>query len=272
MGPFFYLVSSSLKSFDMKKSLLYFCLCFNLFVGLASLNGQSKNPPAPGFNEAGSDPKAIAIADQVMEAMGGRKAWDATRYIQWNFFGRRLLIWDKKAGMVRIEIPADSTIYLLDINKETGKVMRKGQEYTQVDSLKKFLTMAKSIWINDSYWLIMPFKLKDSGLTIKYKGEMNTQAGQPADVLELTFANVGRTPDNKYLVFVDKTSHLVTQWHYFAKYTDPNPTIMTPWENYQTFGKVKLSPDRGGNRKMTDVKVWDKVPTSAFTDFAKPKM
>jgi hypothetical protein len=50
-----------------------------------------KNPPAAGFDEAGSDAKAIQIADMAMEAMGGRKNWDKTRYIAWNFFGNRKL-------------------------------------------------------------------------------------------------------------------------------------------------------------------------------------
>jgi hypothetical protein len=248
------------------------CLLLVFFAYSTQLCAQSKNPAASGFNETGSDPKAIAIADEVMNALGGRKAWDGTRYIQWNFFGRRTLLWDKKESMVRIEIPADSAVYLLDINKETGKIMRKGQEYTQLDSLKKFLTQAKSIWINDSYWLVMPYKLKDSGLTLKYKGEMNTQAGQAADVLELTFSGVGRTPENKYLVYVDKTSHLVVQWQYYAKYTDPQASMTTPWEDYQTQGKIKLSGGRGGNRKLSDIKVWDKVPGTAFTEFAKPKL
>ncbi|HHL71578.1 MAG TPA: hypothetical protein ENJ29_03615, partial [Bacteroidetes bacterium] len=46
------------------------------------------NPPAPGFNLADSDARAIAIADEVMQALGGRRAWDKTRYITWRFFGR----------------------------------------------------------------------------------------------------------------------------------------------------------------------------------------
>ena len=50
------------------------------------------NPAAEGFNLEASDEKAIALADEVMEAMGGRKNWDATRYIRWNFFGRRTLL------------------------------------------------------------------------------------------------------------------------------------------------------------------------------------
>ena len=49
-----------------------------------------ENHPAKGFNTAASDPKAIAIADQAMTAMGGRKNWDATRHITWRFFGFRL--------------------------------------------------------------------------------------------------------------------------------------------------------------------------------------
>ncbi len=54
----------------------------------------SANPPAPGFDEAGSDPKAVDLADVVMKAMGGRKAWDNTHLITWNFFGTRRLVWD----------------------------------------------------------------------------------------------------------------------------------------------------------------------------------
>ncbi|WP_133273578.1 hypothetical protein [Hymenobacter radiodurans] len=44
-------------------------------------------PAAEGFDQAGSDPKAIAIADKVMNAMGGYDAWRNTRYLAWSFFG-----------------------------------------------------------------------------------------------------------------------------------------------------------------------------------------
>ena len=48
------------------------------------------NPPAEGFDIEGSNPIAILLADQVMNNMGGRASWDNTRFISWNFFGRRL--------------------------------------------------------------------------------------------------------------------------------------------------------------------------------------
>ena len=60
-------------------------------------NSETKevNPAAEGFNQTNSDAQAIAIADEVMLAMGGREAWDNTRYLCWKFFGRDELIWDK---------------------------------------------------------------------------------------------------------------------------------------------------------------------------------
>ncbi|MFP4092357.1 MAG: hypothetical protein ACLFT3_18755, partial [Cyclobacteriaceae bacterium] len=119
------------------------------------------NPPAEDFNEASSDPEAIAIADEVMEAMGGRAAWDSTRYLAWNFFGRRHLLWDKQTGNVRIDVPEDSSIYIINVAADTGRVMIGGEEMTQPDSLSKYIEQGKKIWVNDSYWLVMPYKLKD---------------------------------------------------------------------------------------------------------------
>ena len=79
------------------------------------------NYPLPGFDLEGSDPLAIVLADRIMSAMGGREAWDKTRYIKWKFFGRRTLLWDKESAKVRIEIEQGNQVILLDsesINRE----------------------------------------------------------------------------------------------------------------------------------------------------------
>jgi hypothetical protein len=227
---------------------------------------QQENPPMEGFNLAGSDPKAIQIADSVMVAQGGRKNWDDTRYISWNFFGNRKLLWDKATGDVRVEYLKDDMKVLVNINTNEGKVYKDGAEVTQPDSLAKYLQKGKEAWINDSYWLVMPYKLKDSGVTLKYLGEDTTQAGQPADVLQLTFEEVGVTPENKYKVWVDKETNLVSQWAYFKGATDPEPTFVMPWQDYQNYGKLKLSGDRGQS-KITDIKVLDEVPETTFSSF-----
>ena len=57
----------------------------------------------PGFDGTGSDSRAIEIADDVMERLGGRVNWDATRFITWSFFGLHLHVWDKWTGDLRFE-------------------------------------------------------------------------------------------------------------------------------------------------------------------------
>ncbi|MEZ4828403.1 MAG: hypothetical protein R3C61_19245 [Bacteroidia bacterium] len=175
------------------------------------------------------------------------------------------LTWDKYDNRVRIEIPRDSMVILVNTNDVTGKVFQGSTEMTHPDSLAKFLDRGRRIWINDSYWLVMPYKLKDSGVTLTYAGADTTQAGAAADKLELRFKEVGVTPQNKYNVWVDKTSHLVTQWAYYANADDPEPRFVNPWEDYRTYGKILLSGGRGG-RSLENIAVFDSLPEAVFSE------
>ncbi len=245
---------------------LSFSLTF-LLSSSAFAQKKVQNPAAEGFNATGSDAKAIMIADEVMQAMGGRKAWDKTRYLTWKFFSFRKLTWDRYSGDVRIEDLKSDTKILMNVNTGIGKVMRKGEILSDTSSdCKKALERGKKILINDAYWLIMPLKLKDSGVTLKYVGEEKNKEGKPSDVLQLTFENVGVTPENKYWVYVDKTTKLVNQWSFFRKASDEKPEFSNIWTDYQRYGKMLLSGNRGreeGNLneidapKKLDKKVFD---------------
>lgn len=219
------------------------------------------NPPAQGFNLAGSDAKAVAIADEVMEKLGGRENWDKTRYITWRFFGRRLHVWDKWTGNARIE--SGNLIILMNLNTKNGRAWKDAQEITHPDSLKKELEKGYAFWVNDSYWVFMPYKLKDSGVTLKYHGEGQMADSSAADILALTFENVGLTPQNKYLVYVDKATRLVGQWDYFQSASDEAPRMSSPWKNWQKLGSIMLSDDRGRG-KHSDLAVFDELPAAVF--------
>jgi hypothetical protein len=225
------------------------------------------NPPAQGFDLAHSDPAAIELADSIMAAMGGRSNWDDTRFISWNFFGRRDLVWDKWEGDVRIESAPDSTIYLLNINTLKGRVQIKGEELTEADSLQKMLEKAKSVWINDSYWLVMPFKLKDTGVTLKYLGEETLANGLRCNVLELTFKNVGVTPDNKYRLYVDLKDNLIKQWAYYKDAAQDSASQIWPFDNYKKYGNIWLSADRSDGKGPKNVRIDEKLPSETFTEF-----
>ncbi len=230
------------------------------------------NPPADGFDSAGSDEKAIAIADKVMEAMGGRKAWDDTKVLAWNFFGNRHLIWNKQTGDVRIDSKRDTAVLLANVYDNKVRAQVKGVEVTDPTELSEWRKKAKGIWINDSYWLVMPFKLKDSGVTLKYLRKEKTEAGAMADVLQLTFKGVGVTPDNKYEVWVDQSDHLIKQWAFYRNYTDEEPNRVWPWDNYKQMGKIKLSGDRSDESGPRFVRIYDKVPQGVFREFTPPDL
>jgi len=224
------------------------------------------NPAGKNFNYAGSDTMAIELADQVMVAMGGRQAWNDTRYLAWNFFGARKLLWDKQTGDVRIDFLMQEVKILMNVRNMEGRAWQEGKELTQVDSVEKYLKRGKSVWINDSYWLVMPFKLKDSGVTLKYSRADTTLTGQSSDVLTMTFQDVGDTPDNKYEVWIDQESKLVTQWAYYGSRKDSVAAFTRPWGNYQQMGGILLSDDRG-ERDLTEVRVLTDVPEGTFSEF-----
>ncbi|MEQ9007210.1 MAG: hypothetical protein RLP12_04960 [Ekhidna sp.] len=219
------------------------------------------NPPAEGFDQEGSDLLATLVADKTMQAMGGRKAWDNTRYIKWNFFGRRNHIWDKWTGDVRIEVPKDDLTILMNINSKEGKAMKAGEEVA--DSLDIYLQRGYEMWVNDAYWLVMPFKLKDSGVTLKYLREDTTKTGELSDVVSLAFEGVGVTPQNVYEVWIDADSKLVKQWAYYPDSTSLEPGFITPWTDYKKYGEILLSGNRGKNH-LSNIEVLEEVPEGTF--------
>ncbi len=251
-----------LKRVGHRSKYLMGALWLILFLlGAAAFAPGAGNSPADGFDSAGSDPEAIEIADAVMKKMGGRGNWDRTRYLTWRFFGRRLHVWDRWTGDVRFE-EADR-ITLMNVHSRTGRVWKASVEVTEPDSLKKYLNKGYRAWINDSYWLVMPYKLKDSGVTLTYAGETKMESGRDAYVLTLTFEDVGVTPQNKYDVFVDKERMLVEQWAFYRNASDEKPRFVGPWTGWEPHGRILLSAGRG-TRAHTDVAVFDDLPRAVF--------
>jgi len=238
-----------------------------LIIPGCSYNNKTENPSQPEFDATNSDQKAIEIADKVMKAMGGQKNWDETRFIVWDFFGARKLYWDKLTGNVRVVSLKDNFIVLVNIHDMTGRVGKNGKEITDPETLKKYLAIGKSMWINDSYWLVMPFKWKDPGVNLNYLRQDTTSEGKAAEVIQLTFDSVGETPQNKYEIYVDQETNLVADWAYFKNANDEKPEFKNAWKHYKQYGNILLSFDRGKGRFLTDIEVLDELPPEMFTDF-----
>lgn len=192
---------------------------------------------------AQSDSKAIEIANKVIQTMGGIENWNNVHYLKWDF-GKRTLHWNKWTGDVRVEVPSDELIVLVNINTLKGKVYKNNTLVVNPNETSKLINNAHKWWINDSYWLTMPWKLLDPGVTLTYLRKEKLPNKHTADVLQMTFKNVGVTPQNKYEIYVDETEHLIKQWSFFPNFNDNTPRFTKPWDNYQLLENVLLSFNR----------------------------
>ncbi len=210
-----------------------------------------------------------ALVDAAEEAMGGRDAYDKIKYLTWNFFGSRKWWWNKETGDVRCESQRDSTVFVMNINTMQGKYRLKSLEITEPDTLKKYLLKGKSAWINDSYWLVMPFKLEDPGTNLKYLRQDTTLDGRSADLMELTFNNVGVTPQNKYVLYFDQETKLLSQWDFYGTRDDEAPRFQLPWKGYESHQGILFSPDRGRS-KISEIGAPQSLPEKLFKDLHTP--
>lgn len=211
-----------------------------------------------------TDEKAKALAQKVLHNMGGQQGWDDTRFLAWTF-NNQYQIWDKHQNRYRWE--KDSIVAIIDTQTKDGKVYIGGKELQNQEEKQKLLERAYALWINNSYWLVMPFKLQDQGVNLKYAGEGKALDGTDADLLEMTFEEVGLTPQNKYHLWVDKESGLITQWAFFRNQRDVEPTFTRRWSDYKDYGSIKLASDRSNMQsdfRLEHIAAPEDVPAKVF--------
>jgi hypothetical protein len=228
--------------------------------------------PAPAaFDVARSDAKAVAVADRVVAALGGPAAWEATRFVRFDFAGRRRHWWDRYDGRHRIEGTTQQNepyVVLHNVQTREGKAWLNGQP-VEGDRAKEMLENAYGAWVNDTYWLLMPFKMKDPGVVLASEGEEQVN-GSTYDKVRMSFEGVGLTPQDRYWVYVDRASGLIDRWAYVLQGQSPPPTIWI-WKDWQSYGRIKLSPLRvnpesGRELRLDAIALPDAMPDAVFTD------
>lgn len=218
-----------------------------------------------------ADERSAAVAERLMTALGGRETWDRTRFISFGFAGRRSHWWDKHTGRHRLEgqdREGRRYVVLHDVVSREGRAWLDG-EPLEGDPLAEMLENAYGAWINDTYWLAAPYKLRDPGVRLAWERE-ETIDGRTHDVVRLEFGEVGLTPGDRYWMFVDRDSGLVSRWAYVLEHqpADAEPTVWR-WEGWQRYGEVMLTPERyrmGDDRNLSlaPIAVWDQLDDRIF--------
>ena len=235
---------------------------------------QGARPPAV----RPSDAKAMEVASRVMQSLGGREAWDRTRYLRFGFgmekdgkFQGRRHVWDKWSGRYRVEgvtKEGQPFVTLMNVNSKEGRAWVGGKELAGAE-LKEALERGYGMWVNDTYWLLMPYKMTDPGVTLKYAGEEKGANGATYDKVNLSFENVGLTPKDTYWVWVNRETGMVDRWDYVLKGEKVPPTTWM-WTGWTKHGNIMLAGERTNakeNRKLMlpGIAVLDSVPDAVFT-------
>lgn len=223
--------------------------------------GKSGNPPSPGFDLANSDPAAVELADSIMVAVGGRDNWENTRYITWRFDGERELAWDRRSGSVRFESFQDSATYLFRAGGEGGRVQIGEKEILEPDSLSAMLRDARSEWRNDSFFLVMPFRLKSDGITLKYLGEERTDSAR-YNLLQITVSEGSEAPPGDYIAYVDLTDNLIKMCSELDENSRDADDFLVRWDHYSKHDNILLPAPVAG-----DVQVHRRLPEEMFEEF-----
>ncbi len=220
------------------------------------------------------DAKADEIAHAVMNAMGGEKAWYGAHFVRFDFIvdlGAKVVenrshLWDKMTGRYRVD---DKTkdgkprVVLFNINDRKGDAYVDGKKLDGAAGAKA-VKDAYEAFINDMYWLAMPWKWLDQGVHLKYMGP-KTMGTDKGDVVRLTFGHVGLTPGDRYDAFVSAQSHLMTHWDFKLQSGDKGSW---DWE-YGDYNGLKLAKNHTSGKmsiNMGDVRVLDKVDDAFLTD------
>ena len=244
--------------------------------GLCMLAACASDSPED-LEDGGSDARALKIAKEVMKALGGRGQFNAVRYLSFHFVGERdsqrvsdwRHDWDRQKGDYRLEgknDKGDELLMVFNLLNREGEAYKNGLP-VEGEECRGLLEFAYGRFINDTYWLLMPYKLRDPGVMLTFDGE-EVINNQRYEIIKLRFApSVGLTPQNVYRVFVEPSTSRIHRWEYFPEEgKEPRPAW---WNDWRQFDGLTLALERkfeGRNTRLLfeNVVASKEVPPGIF--------
>jgi len=241
------------------------------------------------FDASKSDAKAVAIADEVIAAVGGELFFQKARQIS---FTEKVILdgqekvnvhhdWDRWNGRHRYEKKDPGTqvevMVAYEIFGEAAFAEIDGKMDIPRETVEQLKgEAAKRIGL-DAFNLLFPFKLKDPGVTLKYVEERADPAApeKPVyDVIRMSFdAGVGATPGDVYYVVVDKATHLIRHVEIVEQGKADDQRIGYAFSDWQDVGGLKVSLKRQNIGYAAELLEFSGVKISATVNddlFVKP--
>lgn len=147
------------------------------------------NEPLP---EGRSGPEADALAQKMLNSLNYEK-YKNTRFIEWSFRNAsHFYQWDR--ANAKVEVQWDEYRVNLDLIAPFSSIGYKNGKRLNANENKDVVEDAIDFYNNDSFWLVAPYKVFDSGT----KREIVTLE-DGSDGLLVTFSSGGSTPGDSYL-------------------------------------------------------------------------
>jgi hypothetical protein len=199
-----------------------------LGIGCASDSGSSNAGSSPEAAPSPTDTltldtRADSVASRLMQAHGA-DAFSSAPYLRFTFAvetpkGTRVIgrhLWDRTTGDYRVEWtggPDSSYVALVNVRSVAegvpeGIVYLNGEKL-EGDAAQTARKQAYGRFVNDTYWLLAPLKVFDSGVNRAYAADSSTAEH---DVLHLTFGEVGLTPGDEYWFYVSTETGQLDRW------------------------------------------------------------
>jgi len=205
---------------------------------------------------AGREPAAETAARRTLDAMGGADAFARLRTLRFDFVvlkqgteaGRWAHVWDRHDGRYRLEGArgGKKLVVLFNVNDHgtpsagAFRAWSEGVEVRDEAERTKLAEFAYDRFINDTYWLLMPAKMLDSGVNLASDGEA-TEGGRSFDRVRLTFDKVGLTPGDTYRAWIARDSGLMEKWDFVLEGQKESDRATFLWQEWKPVGPVRLS-------------------------------
>lgn len=262
-------------------------LVLTVIAGSLALGCQSESESTSSSADAPVlDSKADSVAHRLATAHG-HDAFASAPYLRFTFAvetpsGTRPLgrhFWDRITGDYRVEWstgPDSSYVALFNVRSETdgppdGDVYLNGKQL-EGSRARKHRRDAYGRFINDTYWLLAPFKVFDPGVNRTYRPDSSTAEH---DVLHLTFGDVGLTPGDEYWLYVSTETDQLDQWAFHLQSMDEqtppqqfrwtsDTTLQAP-EGPVTFSRRKAAVNGPRALLTTDLALPSSPPENVFS-------
>jgi hypothetical protein len=172
---------------------------------------------------------ATVVLDLIWEHVGSKSQYEKVRYIEFTWAAEedgetkttRKHTWDRYEGDYVLEFTdaktGDGYKVYFNVDSKKGVALRNGEAVDEAEN-QELVDRAYAMFINDTYWLLVPTKLEDFGARVQFVGHAGKPEAHGSEgefiVLHLFFVkDVGLTPGDEYWLYV-RHSGQIAKWRY----------------------------------------------------------